>query len=99
MEQRGFHDPGRLIWDTPGEGRRVIKIGLDVWIGSNSVIGDDVGSRCVIATGSVVTKPIPDHTLAGGVPAKFIKSIQRPATAAISVPKAKSPAMKAGLSA
>lgn len=75
MEQHGFHDPDRLIWDTPGKGRRVIKIGSDVWIGSNSVIGDDVGNRCVIATGSVVTKPIPDHTLAGGVPAKFIKPI------------------------
>ncbi len=75
LNQHSFDDPSRLIWDTPGEGRRTIQIGSDVWIGSNAVIGADIGSRCTIAAGSVVVKQIESHTLAGGNPARFIRSI------------------------
>ena len=56
-------------------GRRMITIGSDVWIGSNSVIGCDIGDRCAIAAGSVVVKEIEAHSLAGGNPAKLIKKI------------------------
>lgn len=33
-----------------------------------------IGSNCIIAAGSVVTKDVPDNSVVGGVPAKFIKS-------------------------
>lgn len=54
-----------------------IKIGKNVWIGSNSTIlpGVDIGDNSVIAAGAVVTKDVPANTIVGGVPARFIKSI------------------------
>ena len=52
---------------------KTISIGDDVWIGTRSVIMNDVGTGCVIGAGAVVTKPIPDYSIAVGVPAKVIK--------------------------
>jgi len=53
-----------------------IKIGSHVWIGTNSIIlkGVEIGDNSVIAAGSVVTKNIPANCLAGGNPAKIIKT-------------------------
>jgi acetyltransferase-like isoleucine patch superfamily enzyme len=34
----------------------------------------DVGKGTVVGAGSVVTKPLPDHVVAAGVPAKIIRS-------------------------
>jgi acetyltransferase-like isoleucine patch superfamily enzyme len=53
-----------------------IVVGNDVWIGSNSVVlaGVTIGDGTVIAAGSVVTKDIPEYVIAGGIPAKTIKS-------------------------
>lgn len=56
-------------------------IGDDVWIGARAIIlnGVRIGRGVIIAAGAVVTKDIPDYTIAGGVPAKVIKSrIQSP---------------------
>lgn len=54
----------------------VIKDG--VWIGCNVIIlkGVEIGEGAVVAAGSVVCKSIPEYTLFGGVPAKFIKKIK-----------------------
>lgn len=53
-----------------------VTISDNVWIGTNATIlkGVTIGNGSVIAAGSVVTKDIPAHTLAGGVPAKTIKT-------------------------
>lgn len=75
LNQHSFADPDRLIWDTPGEGRRKVVIGSDVWIGSNAIVGADVGDRCVVAAGAVVVSAIASHSLAGGNPARLIKNI------------------------
>lgn len=55
-----------------------VTIGNDVWIGGNVTIlpGVTIGNNVVIAAGAVVTKDVPDNTLAGGIPAKFIKAIE-----------------------
>lgn len=52
-----------------------ITIGEGCWIGANTVItaGVQVGKFSVIAAGSVVTKNIPDYTMAGGNPARILK--------------------------
>lgn len=54
-----------------------INIGKNVWIGSNSTIlpGVTIGDNSVVAAGAVVTKDVPENTVVGGVPARFIKSI------------------------
>lgn len=54
-----------------------VVIGDDCWIGGNSIIcpGVTIGNRCVIGAGSVVTKDIPDDTVAVGNPARPIRKI------------------------
>jgi acetyltransferase-like isoleucine patch superfamily enzyme len=67
-----FDNPDKLI--TKGD----IMIGENCWIGANSVIlsGVQLGSRTVVAAGSVVSKSFPHGSvLIGGVPAKVIKKL------------------------
>lgn len=50
-------------------------IGDGSWIGTNVVVVGNVhiGKHCVIGANSVVTKNIPDYSIAVGVPAKVVK--------------------------
>ena len=52
----------------------VIDVGSNVFIGNNCIIlpGVRIGSNCVIGAGSVITKSIPDNSVAAGNPAKVI---------------------------
>ena len=54
-----------------------ITIGEDCWIGGQVVIcpGVTIGSGSVIGAGSVVTKDIPENSLAVGNPAKVIRKL------------------------
>lgn len=54
-----------------------IEIGDNVHIGWNAIIMPNVsiGNNCVIGAGAVVTKSIPDNSVAVGVPARVIESI------------------------
>lgn len=73
-----FHAIGHLD-------RRVHKMPLpapvviedDVWLCANVTVlkGVTIGARSVIASGSVVTRDIPPDTIAGGIPAKPIRSL------------------------
>jgi acetyltransferase-like isoleucine patch superfamily enzyme len=69
----GIADPDRPIRDQPGT-RQLVRIGEGTWVGSAAVIMADVGRHCVIGAGSVVTRPIPDYSIAAGVPATVIRS-------------------------
>jgi acetyltransferase-like isoleucine patch superfamily enzyme len=51
-----------------------VTIGQGSWIGENvCIIGASVGKHCVIGANAVVTKSIPDFSIAAGVPAKVIR--------------------------
>ena len=54
-----------------------IKIGNDVWIGSNATVlaGVTIGDGAIVAAGAVVTKDVKDNTIVGGVPAKYIRDV------------------------
>lgn len=54
-----------------------VTIGDNVWIGGNAVIcpGVTIGSNCVIGAGSVVTRDIPDWSIAAGNPCRVIRKI------------------------
>jgi galactoside O-acetyltransferase len=70
------------IWGQGQTGGHVV-IGDDVWIGANVVIvsGARIGAHCVIAAGAVVTGEIPDHSVAGGIPARVIQDRLKPSSA------------------
>lgn len=63
MQKQGFLEPEDVI------------IGDDVWIGRRVIImpGVTIGNGCIIGAGAIVTKSIPEYTVAAGVPAKVIK--------------------------
>ncbi len=50
-------------------------VGEGSWLGTNCVVVGNVhiGKHCVIGANSVVTKDIPDYSVAVGIPAKVIK--------------------------
>ena len=56
----------------PSHGK--VKIGNNVWLGENVTIlaGVEIGDDVVIGIGSIVTKSIPSNSLAVGVPAKVV---------------------------
>lgn len=51
---------------------RRIRVGNDVFIGSNSVIMADIGDGAVVGAGSVVTKRVEPYSIVAGNPAKVI---------------------------
>ncbi len=65
------HPKDYLQRRNPTETGHSITIGDDTWICGNVTIcpGVTIGARCIIAAGSVVTKNIPDDSMAAGNPA------------------------------
>lgn len=73
------HDGGTLLFRdlVPDlEITKPIVVGNNVYIGVRTLImpGVTIGNNVIVAAGSIVTKDIPDDSVYGGVPAKFIKS-------------------------
>lgn len=55
-----------------------IQVGDNVHIGSNAILMPNVkiGNNCIIGCGAIVTHDIPDNSIAVGVPARVIETIQ-----------------------
>lgn len=53
-----------------------VKIGDNVWLGERVMVlkGVTIGNNCIIGAGAIVTKNIPDNSIAVGVPARVICS-------------------------
>jgi len=80
-KQMGYSYTNKQLFDEyakcrDSENKYSILIGNDVWIGANVTIMDGVsiGDGAIIASNALVHKDIPAYTIAGGVPAKFIKN-------------------------
>lgn len=66
------------IMDQPIKFKKAVRIGSGSWLGENvCVIGACVGKNSVIGANSVVTKDIPNFSLAVGAPARVVKSFNK----------------------
>jgi acetyltransferase-like isoleucine patch superfamily enzyme len=72
-QTHGTGSADESIREQPGQ-RSLVTVGQGTWVGSAAVIMADVGKHCVIGAGAVVTKPIPDYSVAVGVPARVVKT-------------------------
>lgn len=78
------HDGGNhaFIWNEKYKNKGIhsfgkIEIDENTFIGANAIIMPNVyiGKNCVIGCGAVVTRSIPDDSVAVGVPAKVIENV------------------------
>lgn len=73
------HDGGTLLFRdrVPDlEITKPITVGDNVYIGNNTIIlpGVNIGNDVIIGAGAIVTRDIPDNSVAVGVPARVIKT-------------------------
>jgi acetyltransferase-like isoleucine patch superfamily enzyme len=78
-EDHEFGDATRLI-SAQGVTRKGITIGDDCWIGNRATIldGVKVGRGCVIGAASVVTRDLPEFSVAVGSPARAVRDRRAP---------------------
>lgn len=73
------HDGGTLLFRAKVPDLEITKpivVGDNVYIGNEVIIlpGVSIGSNVIIGAGAIVSKDIPDNSVAVGVPARIIKS-------------------------
>ena len=71
--QHATADPDRPFQQQESRAEK-IHIGRNCWIGTNAIVMADVGADSIVGAGSVVTKSIPEGTVAVGSPARPIRS-------------------------
>jgi acetyltransferase-like isoleucine patch superfamily enzyme len=70
----GYEDIATPIIQQPIKFKKAVSIGDGCWIGENAcVIGASIGRNCVIGANAVVTRDIPDFSVAVGIPARVIR--------------------------
>ena len=70
-------EPARFNWAMT-EARPVV-VGEGTWLGINVVVlpGVTIGKGCIVGANSVVTKDLPDYSVAAGAPARILRSSKR----------------------
>jgi len=72
-----YYQIDKPVMDCPLKTSKVIiKDGAHIGIGAIIMPGVTIGKGAVIGAGSVVTKDIPDYSIAVGLPAKVIKTFE-----------------------
>ncbi|MEH7746761.1 acyltransferase [Neobacillus drentensis] len=76
------HDSGNWLFREQEKYKKTmkfarVKVGNNCYIGIRSIImpGVTIGDGCIIGAGSIVTNDIPEGSVAVGVPARVIKSV------------------------
>jgi virginiamycin A acetyltransferase len=69
-----MRDEQQRIQGPAGNSFGTVTIGSDCWIGTSSIVMEDVGPRSTVGAGSVVTKPVAAETVVAGNPARAIRS-------------------------
>ena len=74
-ENHGMNPESKIPYMNQPLECKDVSIGDGTWVGEKVSIlpGVSIGKKCVIATNAVVTKTIPDYSMAAGIPAKVIK--------------------------
>ena len=71
--QHNFDNLDRPIQQQGGVYTK-IQIGEDSWIGNGALIMANIGKKCIIGAGAVVTKDVADYSIMVGNPAKLIQT-------------------------
>ena len=70
-----YHDFSRT--DAPmtqQEGRmKRIRVGNDVWVGTNATVMEDIGDGSIVGAGSVVTRKVEPYSIVAGNPARLVR--------------------------
>jgi acetyltransferase-like isoleucine patch superfamily enzyme len=76
--EHDYEFSGGTMRDVPVK-PAAVKIGNDVWIGAGVKIlaGVNIGDHVVVGAGAVVTRDIPSDSIAVGVPARVVKSLDK----------------------
>ena len=69
------HGPDGALIPFSRDRAALVTIGRDTWIGEGAIVMADIGERCIVASGAVVTAPVPDGHVVGGNPARIIRTV------------------------
>lgn len=70
--QHNFEDVDSPIRNQGGFYEKV-SIGEDTWIGNGALIMANIGKKCIVGAGSVVTRDVEDYSVVAGNPARLIR--------------------------
>jgi acetyltransferase-like isoleucine patch superfamily enzyme len=73
-QNHGYTDPDVPIGRQPPL-NSAVSIGAGSWLGAGAIVlpGALIGRNVVVAAGSVVRTPVPDHCVVAGVPARVVR--------------------------
>jgi acetyltransferase-like isoleucine patch superfamily enzyme len=78
----GYREVSIAVMDHPVEQLRDVEIGEGSWLGHNAcVLGVKIGRHCVVGANAVVTRDLPDYSVAVGAPAIVIRRFDEAAGA------------------
>jgi acetyltransferase-like isoleucine patch superfamily enzyme len=66
-----FHKKSELVRRQDIENKKGVSIGKDVWLGAHVTVldGINIGDGTIVGANSLVTKDLPEHVVAHGIPA------------------------------